>query len=151
LHREGVVHVASGPASPLAQTGLLRNNPPQSHPLRSGWRDLLWALQRYETVVILCTDSREAVSGLTVFRILREETFIRAIIILSKLLYSDNIVLVGPGVTQVFPSMYGLFKPRHVRELTALVGAAMISLATTAVAIVVIVIQDALMRVRALR
>jgi hypothetical protein len=88
---------------------------------------------------------------LTVFRILRQEPVSRAIIVLSKVLWSNNIVLVGPGVTQVFPGMYGLFKPKRMRELMALVGAVMISLTTTAVAIMVIAIQEALVRVRILR
>ena len=151
LREDDVAHLDGGSASRLAQTVLLENISSSSHPLRAVWQGLLWLFQRYETVLVLCADSREAISGLTVFRILRQEPFSRAIIILSKVLSSDNIILIGPGITQVFPGMYGLFKPKRVHRLIVLVGAVAISLSTTAVAIVVIAIQEALMQARVLR
>ena len=151
LREDDVAHLDGGSASRLAQTVLLENISSSSHPLRAVWQGLLWLFQRYETVLVLCADSREAISGLTVFRILRQEPFSRAIIILSKVLSSDNIILIGPGITQAFPGMYGLFKPKRVHRLIVLVGAVAISLSTTAVAIVVIAIQEALMQARVLR
>jgi hypothetical protein len=151
LRKDDVAHLDGGPGSPLVHTVLLENISSSSRPLWAVWHGLLWLFQRYETVVILCADSREAISGLTVFRILRQEPFSRAIIILSKVLSSDKVILIGPGITQVFPGMYGLFKPKRVRGLIALVGAVAISLATTAVAIMVIAIQETLMQARVLR
>ena len=151
LRKDDVAPLDGGLGSRLVQTVLLENISSSSHPLRAVWHGLLWLFQRYETVVVLCADSREAISGLTVFRILRHEPFSRAIIILSKMLSSDNIILIGPGITQVFPGMYGLFKPKRVRGLIALVVAVAISLSTTAIAIVVIAIQEALLQARVLR
>ncbi|MFL5664666.1 MAG: hypothetical protein ACJ8BW_25465 [Ktedonobacteraceae bacterium] len=151
LRKDDVAHLDGGPGSRLVQATLLENISSLFHPLRAIWHGLLWLFQRYETVVILCPDSREAISGLTVFQILRQEPFGQAIIILSKVLSSDKVVLVGPGITQDFPGMYGLFEPKRVRGLIALVGAVAISLATTAVAIMVIAIQEALIQARLLR
>jgi hypothetical protein len=151
LRKDDVAHLDGGPGSRLVPAVLLENISSLSHPLRVLSHGHSWLFQRYETVVVLCPDNREAISGLTVFRILRQEPFSRAIIILSKILSSDNIILVGPGITQGFPGMYGLFKPKCVRRLIELVGAVVISLATTSVAFVVIAIQEALMQARVLR
>lgn len=128
-----------------------RSGPPASRRGRAVLHSLGAILHRDETIVMLCADSAEAISGFTLVRVLQELPRRDSAIILSKLVRSDRIVLVGPHVTQVLPGVGGLCRPEHARKMAALAGAVGIALTTTALAAVAIGVQEALVRARVLQ
>jgi len=110
-----------------------------SGPLRALWRSFTSLVNRYQFIVVLCATDEEAMTGHTAYRILGET------------LLSDRIVLIGPSVARMWPGGCGGFTVARVRELMILVATGGMGLFTTAVALIALSLQDALIRLRVLR
>jgi hypothetical protein len=115
------------------------SKPPHSQafgPLRNLWQSSRVLVNRYSTVIVLCTTDDEATTGYTAFRILGE------------LLLSDRIVLIGPSTARDWPGGRKLFTSTQVSEIATVAGAASIGLFTTAVMLAAVALQEVLMRTR---
>jgi len=96
-----------------------------------GWRVFSTLFNHFGTIVVLCATDDDVVGGYTPYRLLAE------------LLCGDRVVLIGPRVSKEWPGGRGLATPARARELAALVGAALVGMGTTLVAVAAIGAQEA--------
>ncbi len=102
-------------------------------------RSVARLVNRYGTVIVLCTTDDEATTGYTAFRVLSEG------------LLSTRVILAGPTTAREWPGGRGAVTPERVRGIATLVAAMGIGLCTTVVMLTAVVLQDVLMRVKILR
>ena len=100
------------------------------------WRSFVSGVNHYEYILALCATDDEVVTGHTVYRVL------------GASLFSDHVVLIGPGAVRVWPGGRFLISPRQARELITLVAVAGMGLCMTAISLVAVAVQEALVRVR---
>jgi hypothetical protein len=105
----------------------------------TAWWSFVPNVNHYEYILVLCATDEEVVTGHTVYRILGES------------LFSDHVVLLGPEAVRVWPGGRFLISLGRARELIALFAVAGMGLCMTAVSLVAVAVQEALVRVRLMR
>jgi hypothetical protein len=100
------------------------------------WRSFVSSVNHYEYILVLCAADEEVVTGHTVYRILGES------------LFSDYVVLLGPQTARVWPGGRFLISPGRARDLMTLFAVAGMGLCMTAISLVAVAVQEALVRVR---
>jgi hypothetical protein len=103
------------------------------------WRSFVSCVNHYEYILALCATDDEVVTGHTVYRILGES------------LFSDHVVLIGPEAVRVWPGGRFLISPRRACELLTMFAVAGMALSMTAIALLAVAAQEALVRVRLIR
>jgi len=133
---ESFTHL-NGIVAPLRVNAV--SQPPHSQafgPFRNLWQSSRVLVNRYGTVIVLCTTDDEAATGYTAFRILGE------------LLLSDYIILIGPSTARDWPGGRKLFTSTRISEIATVAAVASIGLFTTAVMLTAVALQEILMKVR---
>jgi len=71
--------------------------------------------------------------------------------IVGEALFSDHVVLIGPGLARAWPGGRRIVNLRSARALVTLAGTCVLGLSTAAVALAALAIQETLIRLRLLQ